>query len=191
MDRVVGLPRGFAYVEYETRADAERAKLHMDGGQLDGNVITCVFRCPESYEKSRNLLLCANLVSNECAQIKPNPTHDHPGNTSVSAAEYRCCRCRVDFLLVLKRKPAPAPAKLPSPPPRSKDRPRDGDRPREGRTSERHGERSAARPSDRDRERRGSGRGGRGGSPPRRRRSPSPRRRCQPHGDHRGNCFGA
>ena len=42
MDRVVGLPRGFAYVEYETRADAERAKLHMDGGQLDGNVITCV-----------------------------------------------------------------------------------------------------------------------------------------------------
>lgn len=45
MDRVVSLPRGFAYVEYETRADAERAKLHMDGGQLDGNVITCGPAC--------------------------------------------------------------------------------------------------------------------------------------------------
>jgi len=47
MDRVVSLPRGFAYVEYETRADAERAKLHMDGGQLDGNVITCGPTCFE------------------------------------------------------------------------------------------------------------------------------------------------
>jgi len=45
MDRAVGLPRGFAYVEYETRVDAERAKLHMDGGQLDGNVITCGPTC--------------------------------------------------------------------------------------------------------------------------------------------------
>ena len=45
MDRAVGLPRGFAYVEYVTRADAERAKLHMDGGQLDGNVITCGPMC--------------------------------------------------------------------------------------------------------------------------------------------------
>jgi RNA recognition motif-containing protein len=42
IDRVVDLPRGFAYVEYETRAEAEKAKLHMNGGQLDGNVITCV-----------------------------------------------------------------------------------------------------------------------------------------------------
>ena len=95
-------------------------------------------------------------------------------------ADACCPGCRVDFLLVLKRKPAPAAAtKLPSPPPRAKDRPRDGDRPRgEGRPSERHGERSAARPSDRDRgDRRGSDRGGRG-SPARRRRSPSPRRRC-------------
>lgn len=41
IDRVVDLPRGFAYVEYETRVEAEKAKLHMDGGQLDGNVITC------------------------------------------------------------------------------------------------------------------------------------------------------
>ncbi len=40
MDRAVGLSRGFAYVEYETPADAAAAKFNMDGGQLDGNVIT-------------------------------------------------------------------------------------------------------------------------------------------------------
>ena len=38
----VNLSRGFAYVEFETRAEAEAAKLHMDGGQLDGNFVTCV-----------------------------------------------------------------------------------------------------------------------------------------------------
>ena len=41
IDRVVNLPRGFAYVEFENRADAEKAKAHMHGGQLDGNVLRC------------------------------------------------------------------------------------------------------------------------------------------------------
>ena len=40
IDRSVGLSRGFAYVEYEKRADAEKAKDAMDGGQLDGVVLT-------------------------------------------------------------------------------------------------------------------------------------------------------
>ena len=39
MDKMVMLPRGFAYVEFETKEDAERAKSHMDGGQLDGNIL--------------------------------------------------------------------------------------------------------------------------------------------------------
>lgn len=39
LDKVVMLPRGFAYVEYETKEDAAQAKLHMDGGQLDGNIV--------------------------------------------------------------------------------------------------------------------------------------------------------
>ena len=46
MDGRVNLPRGFAYVEYESRAEAEKAREHMDGGQIDGNVITWVYlRC--------------------------------------------------------------------------------------------------------------------------------------------------
>ena len=49
IDRAVDLPRGFGYVEYETRADAEKAKLHMDGGQLDGNVITCAPPLPPCH----------------------------------------------------------------------------------------------------------------------------------------------
>lgn len=37
--QVVNLPRGFAYVEFASREDAERARSHMDGGQLDGNTL--------------------------------------------------------------------------------------------------------------------------------------------------------
>ena len=39
-DGCLGLSGGFAYVEYEKRADAEKAKDAMDGGQLDGVVLT-------------------------------------------------------------------------------------------------------------------------------------------------------
>ncbi|KAI7839110.1 hypothetical protein COHA_007115 [Chlorella ohadii] len=34
IDKVVNLPRGFAYVEFETRAAADKARGHMDGGQV-------------------------------------------------------------------------------------------------------------------------------------------------------------
>jgi RNA recognition motif-containing protein len=48
IDKVVNLPRGFAYVVYETRKDAEKARQYMDGGQLDGNVLRY-----EWYERLR------------------------------------------------------------------------------------------------------------------------------------------
>ena len=31
MDKQVDLPKGFGYVEYQTRAEAEKAQQHMDG----------------------------------------------------------------------------------------------------------------------------------------------------------------
>ena len=40
LDKTVNLSRGYAYVEYETVEDAEKAQVHMDEGQLDGNVLT-------------------------------------------------------------------------------------------------------------------------------------------------------
>ncbi|CAG8489042.1 85_t:CDS:2 [Paraglomus occultum] len=35
--------RGIAYIEYETRSEAEKAISYMDGGQLDGAVLSCAF----------------------------------------------------------------------------------------------------------------------------------------------------
>lgn len=46
IDNRVNLPRGFAYVVYETRAEADLARLTMDGGQLDGNVLSCASLSP-------------------------------------------------------------------------------------------------------------------------------------------------
>lgn len=42
IDKTVNLPRGFAYVEYESREDAEKALDYMDGGQIDGSEIRLV-----------------------------------------------------------------------------------------------------------------------------------------------------
>ncbi|CAI2178205.1 13473_t:CDS:2 [Funneliformis geosporum] len=35
--------KGIAYIDYETRAEAERAISYMDGGQLDGSELSCTF----------------------------------------------------------------------------------------------------------------------------------------------------
>ncbi|TXG66540.1 hypothetical protein EZV62_007815 [Acer yangbiense] len=43
MDRAVNLPRGSGYVQFKTRADAEKAQLYMDGAQIDGNVVRATF----------------------------------------------------------------------------------------------------------------------------------------------------
>lgn len=40
MDKYLNLPRGFAYVEYSLHEDAVKAQIHMDGGQLDGKVLS-------------------------------------------------------------------------------------------------------------------------------------------------------
>jgi RNA-binding protein with serine-rich domain 1 len=43
MDRTVNLPKGFGYVEFRTRAEAEKAQEYMDGGQIDGNIVSAQF----------------------------------------------------------------------------------------------------------------------------------------------------
>ncbi|KAI5674580.1 hypothetical protein M9H77_14944 [Catharanthus roseus] len=43
----VNLPKGFGYVEFKNRADAEKAQLYMDGAQIDGKVVQAKFTLPE------------------------------------------------------------------------------------------------------------------------------------------------
>ena len=40
VDSRAGLPRGFAYVEFSSPADADDCCVNLDGGKLDGNTIT-------------------------------------------------------------------------------------------------------------------------------------------------------
>jgi RNA-binding protein with serine-rich domain 1 len=43
VDAKLKISKGFAYVEYNTPSDAENAQIHLDGGQLDGNVLKVSF----------------------------------------------------------------------------------------------------------------------------------------------------
>lgn len=61
VDPKLKISKGFAYVEYKTPSDAENAQIHLDGGQLDGNVLKVSFvlvnqrrRRSDSEEKGLN-----------------------------------------------------------------------------------------------------------------------------------------
>ncbi|KAL6567642.1 hypothetical protein OROGR_001310 [Orobanche gracilis] len=47
IDHVVNIPKGFAYVEFKNRVDADKAQLYMDGAQVDGKVVRAKFTLPE------------------------------------------------------------------------------------------------------------------------------------------------
>ncbi|ONK57681.1 uncharacterized protein A4U43_C09F2980 [Asparagus officinalis] len=47
MNRNVNLPLGHGYVTFKKRADAEKARLYMDGGQIDGTVVGVKFTLPQ------------------------------------------------------------------------------------------------------------------------------------------------
>merc|ERR1719197_2101908 len=44
VDKNVGLPKGYAYVEFSSERDAEKAITGLHGGQIDGNVIKVEFQ---------------------------------------------------------------------------------------------------------------------------------------------------
>lgn len=54
IDKAVNIPLGFAYVEYEAQEDAKKAKKYMDGGQIDGNVVTVQFVGKENAGRERH-----------------------------------------------------------------------------------------------------------------------------------------
>ncbi len=68
----MGLSRGFAHVEYESAEDAEEAKNNMHGGQLDGNVITCVPEACHPHDMLEVLLLSGSRI---CARQIANSFH--------------------------------------------------------------------------------------------------------------------
>ncbi|KAE8706151.1 Serine/arginine-rich splicing factor SR45 [Hibiscus syriacus] len=74
MDRVLNLPRGYGYVEFKTRADAEKALLYMDGAQIDGNVVRAKFTLPPRPK-----------VSPPPKPIAPAPKRDAPKSDNVNA----------------------------------------------------------------------------------------------------------
>mmetsp|Transcript_17239 Transcript_17239/g.25548 ORF Transcript_17239/g.25548 Transcript_17239/m.25548 type:complete len:352 (-) Transcript_17239:161-1216(-) len=43
VDKKVNLPKGYGFVEFNSRNDAEQAQLYLDGGQLDGNYLKVAF----------------------------------------------------------------------------------------------------------------------------------------------------
>uniref|UniRef100_A0A0D9YKA0 RRM domain-containing protein n=1 Tax=Oryza glumipatula TaxID=40148 RepID=A0A0D9YKA0_9ORYZ len=69
MDRMVNLPRGYGYIEFKKRTDAEKALLYMDGGQIDGNVV-----------KLRFTLAPRQRTSSPMKAPPPPPKRDVPHN---------------------------------------------------------------------------------------------------------------
>jgi RNA-binding protein with serine-rich domain 1 len=69
MDRMVNLPRGYGYIEFKKRTDAEKALLYMDGGQIDGNVV-----------KLRFTLAPRQRASSPMKAPPPPPKRDVPHN---------------------------------------------------------------------------------------------------------------
>jgi RNA-binding protein with serine-rich domain 1 len=53
IDQRVKLSKGYAQIVYENAADAEKAQLHMDGGQLDGNVLRVSFVLVDQQRRRR------------------------------------------------------------------------------------------------------------------------------------------
>ena len=54
LDRVNLLSRGLAYVEYELAEDAEKAKMFMDGGWVDGQPVSVQLVLPVKTAPARN-----------------------------------------------------------------------------------------------------------------------------------------
>ncbi|KAF3438533.1 hypothetical protein FNV43_RR21295 [Rhamnella rubrinervis] len=95
MDRTVNLPRGYGYVEFKTRADAEKAQLYMDGAQIDGNVVRARFTLPQRQK-----------VSPPPKAVSAVPKRDVPKTDNASADKDGPKRPRESSP---RRKPPPSP----------------------------------------------------------------------------------
>jgi len=86
MDKAVNLPRGFAYVEFSKRSEAEDAQRLMDGGQLDGNQLRWVVLA-QSLTYMHPALLHHSLLSYNANQSLP---YDHVHLSFIAATSAIC-----------------------------------------------------------------------------------------------------
>ncbi|KAF3493362.1 hypothetical protein DY000_02054961 [Brassica cretica] len=117
MDRAVNLPKGYAYVEFKARADAEKALLFMDGGQIDGNVVKAKFTLPPRQK-----------LSPPPKPVSTAPKREAPKSDSAAIEKDGPGRPRETS----PRRRSPLPWRLPDSPPRRRPSPpirRRGDTP--------------------------------------------------------------
>ncbi|KAL6201896.1 hypothetical protein ACLB2K_025608 [Fragaria x ananassa] len=187
MDHSVNLPKGFGYVEFKMRADAEKALLHMDGGQIDGNVVQAKFTLSQRQKSpppkavvtapKRDTVKADGINADKdgpkrLREASPRRRPPSPPRRSPVARRGGSPRRRLD---------SPPPRRRPGSPYRRVDtsprrRPTSPSRGRSGSPPPRR--RSPARVSPR--RMRGSPPARRRGSPPARRRSPPRRARSPP-----------
>ncbi|KAL6196755.1 hypothetical protein ACLB2K_032369 [Fragaria x ananassa] len=184
MDRSVNLPKGFGYVEFKMRADAEKALLHMDGGQIDGNVVQAKFTLSQRHKSpppkavvtapKRDAVNADGINTDKdgpkrLREASPRLRPPSPPRRSPVARRGGSPRRRLD---------SPPPRRRPGSPYRRVDT-----SPRRRPTSPSRG-RSGSPPPRRRSPARVSPRRMRGSPPARRRGSPPPRRRSPPRRAH-------
>ncbi|EEC78362.1 hypothetical protein OsI_18120 [Oryza sativa Indica Group] len=113
MDRVVNLPRGYGYVEFKNRADAEKALLYLDGGQIDGNVVKVRFALPPQQQRA----------AASPKALHPSPKRDVVDHNKVGPSAEKATKQQPRKPASPQRKPAPSPRRR-SPPSRRVESPR-------------------------------------------------------------------
>ncbi|PWZ34691.1 Serine/arginine-rich splicing factor SR45 [Zea mays] len=125
MDRMVNLPRGYGYIEFKKRADAEKALLHMDGGQIDGNIVKLRFtlqprqraaspvKAPPPPPK-RDALQIEKGVSSAEKDAQQRPKESSPRRKPASPLRKRSPNRRAESP---RRPPDPSPRRRPDSPP--------------------------------------------------------------------------
>jgi len=68
MDRMVGLPKGYAVVEFADKLDAERAKDFMDGGQARQLAGSCLALPLPCLHPMPSVLHGGDVVSGHCVE---------------------------------------------------------------------------------------------------------------------------
>ncbi|WOL14260.1 serine/arginine-rich splicing factor SR45-like isoform X4 [Canna indica] len=163
IDRLVNLPRGYGYVEFKKRVDAEKALLHMDGGQIDGCVIRVRFTLTQRQK-----------ASSPPKAIPAAPKREAPPRDKVGIVAEKDAPQRPREASPRRKPPSPPPPRRRSPPP---NRRIDSSRRRPDGSPRRRVESPVRRRADSPPHRRGETPPRRRAPSPPRRRSPSPPRR--------------